>query len=494
MHATALPALRAQRDPAALASLRCDLDAHRGEVAQAVDSLVHALLDLQDQRIVPLEDKLTALAGGLQAVGELTQQVKGLTQRLDKVEKDLDLERSRHDLAHMSRMAPKDRIVVFVGRWHFGDNLKYAWLEALEHSRRAGWACWYLPPDAHQESLVRGLGANCLPADPAHWTPEHFLVAQRTAVLVIADHFFPAGGYPHNPYAPALFAGARTVQLWHGISIKEIALRFPVALGGMNAFLAGALASCGHYAAFVGGSMAAEPEWRRWFAFDHYAAIGYPRSDVLLREPTPGDLLNVDTAALQAARAVRQRGGRVAIYAPTFRDREPGRWLHGAGLPAMADALAARGDLLLVNLHPLEAPAQPALQQAHPQVRFTRPHTDLYPLLRETDLLVTDYSSLMFDYLPLDRPMLFYRPDHDDYVRGSRPLHDAKVARLPGRSCASLPDLLAALRGDWRADDTAWRGERQALCSRIFDRVDDGAARRVCALIDAELERALAAH
>ena len=65
----------------------------------------------------------------------------------------------------MSRFAPKSRTVVFVGRWHFGDNLKYAWLAALEHAEAAGFECWYLPPDARQEALVRSLGANCLPSD-----------------------------------------------------------------------------------------------------------------------------------------------------------------------------------------------------------------------------------------------------------------------------------------------------------------------------------------
>ena len=43
---------------------------------------------------------------------------------------------------------------------------------------------------------------------------------KATAVVVIHDHLL----HP-NPLAPSLFAGARLVQLWHGISIKEVGLR-----------------------------------------------------------------------------------------------------------------------------------------------------------------------------------------------------------------------------------------------------------------------------
>ena len=111
---------------------------------------------------------------------------------------------------------------------HFGDNLKYAWLERSRHAGDAGYECWYLPPDAQQQALVESLGAPCLPWSDRDWTPEHFLVAQRTAVLVVADHFFSAAYHP-NPYAPALLAGARWVQLWHGISIKEIGAALPTA-------------------------------------------------------------------------------------------------------------------------------------------------------------------------------------------------------------------------------------------------------------------------
>ena len=55
-------------------------------------------------------------------------------------------------------------------------------------------------------------------------------------------------------------------------------------------------------------------------------------------------------------------------------------------------------------------------------------------LLGVTDVLVTDYSSLFYDFLAQDKPVVFYAPDLDDYQegRGSTPLR----ARGPAPSCA----------------------------------------------------------
>jgi CDP-glycerol glycerophosphotransferase len=466
------------------------LAAFRGEVSQAIDGLVSGVLQLQDEQLVPLAGRtqgLEARVASLERQGEL---VTSLARSLKVVASELELERCCRYLARASRMARKSRTVVFVGRWHFGDNLKYAWLAALERAQAAGYECWYLPHDAAQEALVRSLGAPCLPSDYRRWSAADFLVAQRTAVLVVADHFFSAG-YRPNPYAPALFEGARWVQLWHGISIKEVALKSPTRLDELTLFRTQMLDSCGPYAAFVGSSAEAEDEWRRWFGFERYANVGYPRSDVLLREPTERDLLNIDTPAFELARAARRAGARCVLYVPTFRDQLKGSWIYDAGLAEMAATLAARGDQLLVNLHPLEQAELPRLVAQYPQVRFLRQHCDLYPLLREVDLLVTDYSSLMFDFLPLGRPILFYRPDHERYITESRPLYDAKLKALPGALCATLEALLAAFAGDAVSLDAPYKPVREELAARLFDCIDDQASVRVARLVEDELELAL---
>ena len=135
----------------------------------------------------------------------------------------------------------------------------------------------------------------------------------------------------------------------------------------------------------------------------------------------------------------------------------------------------------------------PQLQGAVPSARFVTPRTDLYPLMREVDVLVTDYSSIMFDYLLLDRPVVLYRPDHEDYVQHSRQLHDEKLLRArPGPITTNQNQLLKVLKqrdanGDSHADD------RAALRKALFDHEDGRSSERLNALLLDELQLALGA-
>jgi CDP-glycerol glycerophosphotransferase len=455
------------------------VEAFGAQLGEAVEQLVEAVVALQQQPVAPAPQ----LAGGAEAA---LAAIGALNGRLAELEQQAALDRSCRDLERVSRMHPKERSVVFVATTYLGCNVKYAWLAFREVARREGITAWFLPQNPEQERMAKDLGERCFPHRHADWSAEHLHAALAAAVVVTCDHFLS-----HNPYAPALLAGARHVQLWHGISIKEIGLRNLAPLRHMTPRFARVLATTGPYQRLVGTAASAESEWRRWFAFDGYAPIGYPRNDVLLREATPEDLLNVDTDMLAAARAAREAGQRVVLYAPTFRDAKRGVWAVEAGLERLAKGLAERGDLLIVNLHPVEQPMIPQLSEAIPSARFVAPRTDIYPLLPHTTELVTDYSSVMFDYLLLDRPIVLFRPDDADYRARSRTLFDDKLDTKPGPLVTSVNELLAALRNR-SAESAAHARHRAALRAQLHDHTDGRAGERLNALLLEELGLALA--
>lgn len=455
------------------------VEAFTAQLGQAVEQLVEAVVGLREQAAEPAPQLPGGAEAALAAIGALND-------RLAELEQQAALERSKRDLAQVSRMHPKERTVVFVATTYLGCNVKYAWLAFREQARREGITAWLLPQNAEQERQAASIGERCFPHKYTDWSADHLHAALAAAVVVTCDHFLNP-----NPYAAALLAGARHVQLWHGISIKEIGLRNLVPLRHMTPQGARVLATTGPYHRLVGTAAAAEAEWRRWFAFDGYAPIGYPRNDVLLREPDEADLLNVDTAMLATARAAHAAGQRVVLYAPTFRNAKRGTWAVEAGVERLAKALAERGDLLIVNLHPVEQPMIPQLAQAIPSARFVAPRTDIYPLLRHTTELVTDYSSVMFDYLLLDRPIVLFRPDHAEYQARSRTLYDDKLDVQPGPTVASVNELLAVLRGRG-AESAAYARHRRALRDKLHDHTDGRAGERLNALLQDELALATA--
>lgn len=444
------------------------------QISQAIDQLVDAVLLLQQ----PAPSAPAAPAADPAALAALERRVQALEQQTQ-------LAQACQELTRTSQFHPKERSVVFVGTTYFGCNVKYAWLAFRARARQEGITAWFLPQTEQQEQAVTSLGEACFPLNPNDWSTAHVHAALSAAVVVTCDHLLNP-----NPYAAALLAGARHVQLWHGISIKEIGLRNLAPLRQMSARFARVLSTCGPYTRLVGTSAAQEPEWRRWFGFAQYAPIGYPRNDVLLREPDAADLLNVDQDIYTLARQTRAAGRRVVLYAPTFRDARRGVWLLESGLEQLAQGLAKRGDLLIVNVHPVESPLIPQLALAIPTARFVTPRTDLYPVMRETSLLITDYSSVMFDYLLLDRPIVLFRPDHQDYITRSRQLFDAKLDEHPGPLATSAKALLDVLRQP-DAQAGKFAHVRAAMRQRLFDHTDGRAGERFCDLVLDELATAL---
>ncbi|WP_067174952.1 bifunctional glycosyltransferase/CDP-glycerol:glycerophosphate glycerophosphotransferase [Microtetraspora niveoalba] len=207
------------------------------------------------------------------------------------------------------------------------------------------------------------------------------------------------------------------------------------------------------------------PLLREAFGFQgEIVETGLPRNDFL---SAPGR----DAVAAETARALGLPEGRkVVLYVPA---RRAAREKTRLDLERMRAAL---GDdhVVLVRRHPSLAAQAPVTApgdfvrdvSVHPDVR------ELYPL---ADVLVTDYSSAMFDFAPTGRPMLFFAYDVDEWA-GRFPFDYA--AEVPGPLLATADEVAEAVAnaGEVAAKYTDARREFVAK----FCPLDDGqAARRV---------------
>ncbi len=143
---------------------------------------------------------------------------------------------------------------------------------------------------------------------------------------------------------------------------------------------------------------------------------GVPRNDIFFRDELHAKL----------RRAIGERYGisaeeRIVIYAPTFRSNyslEPYRLDWRRVIPELERTLGGPVRLLL-RLHPLLIGNREveSLLVDERMIDVTRYH-DMQELLVVSDLLITDYSSSMFDFAMLRRPCLLYAPDAESYDRG----------------------------------------------------------------------------
>lgn len=133
--------------------------------------------------------------------------------------------------------------------------------------------------------------------------------------------------------------------------------------------------------------------------------VGYPRTSILFDREKASEI----------RRDKRYKFGKKTIIAwmPTYRDEFSIEEIESFLLKM--DKMLKRREIMLVNLHHKTDEQIDFSKYAHIQP-FPKEY-DTYETLCATDVLITDYSSVMFDYAVKNNRIILYTPDSDDYLR-----------------------------------------------------------------------------
>lgn len=250
----------------------------------------------------------------------------------------------------------------------------------------------------------------------------------------------------------------RVLQTWHGTMIKRLAIDRPRI--GLRTRIAVHRESARWDVMLAQNSYAAEI-FRSAYAFRKPIWLeGYPRNDVLS---------DGDPAAVRARLGVPP-GRRIVLYAPTWRDDRT-EMVDYLDLERFAEALPP-GDVLLVRGHSRTLPFGRDLEGA--RLLDVTGYPDMGDLLLVADVLVTDYSSVMFDFASTGRPIVFYTPDLRHYSEDLRGFYFDLLAEAPGPVVETRQALLEAIAGIGTVDGV-FEGARTTWRER-FAPHDDGAA------------------
>ncbi|MDX6583369.1 MAG: CDP-glycerol glycerophosphotransferase [Solirubrobacterales bacterium] len=210
--------------------------------------------------------------------------------------------------------------------------------------------------------------------------------------------------------------------------------------------------------------------FRRAFRFEgEILESGYPRNDVL------HSLQREELRARVRAELGAAAGVKVILYAPTWRDNLVGE--HGDvgfALQLDVDRLTAElGDdhLLLIRTHHLVGSRLGALGE---RARDVSAYPDIRDLYLAADVLITDYSSAMFDFAVTGKPLVFFVYDLAAYRDEVRGFYFELDEVAPGPLCATGDEVIDALR-DLDAISTAYT-ERYGAFQARFCPFDDGYA------------------
>ncbi len=260
--------------------------------------------------------------------------------------------------------------------------------------------------------------------------------------------------------------GTVYLQTWHGTPLKRIHYDAPdIGPRDRLALLDVDVARWDH---LLSPNRPSTERLRGAFRYGgHVAETGYPRNDLLLA----GDR-DRRRAAVRAGLGLAE-GTRAVLYVPTWRDDEyyAADVALGLDVAGLVDALG-EGWCLLPRIHYYMAdrfalPASPA-------VRDVSYYPDIRDLYLAADVLVTDYSSAMFDFAVTGKPMIFYAYDLDHYRDSVRGFYFDFVPTAPGPVVETMPALLEALT-DLDALRERYR-DRYERFREEFCHLEDGAA------------------
>jgi CDP-glycerol glycerophosphotransferase (TagB/SpsB family) len=367
----------------------------------------------------------------------------------------------------------------------FADNSKYFFIYANELIGQGGRVI-YLTTSHTTHRLITAEGAESV----LHPSWRSLVLLLKCGTIITDFDWFKFGAYP-------LTHGAKLIQLWHGAPLKHIELdlfrkRLPLTPAWLRPLLKIQKVIIGRYPVY--DIVVSTSQWfitevfRHCFKARQFVASGYPRNDILMGLPETGGIsdrlvwINVDQQALETVRASRQNEQKACLYVPTFRKDMAGPFENALELSRLTSFAQKHNLLVVLKLHPFMH-GQYRISQ-YPNLIEYSPRGDIYPLMRYCDLLITDYSSIFFDFLLLDRPIVFFPYDLERYLARDRDMYFDYNAMTPGPKCRTYDELERQIEKTIQPDfQDEYAENRRKIKGYTHDQLDNLSHKRLFSLI-----------
>lgn len=421
----------------------------------------------------------------------------------------------------LSFLVPRDKKIWLFGSTfgrRFADNPRYLYLYVSQHS------------DMHSQKIADSVTA--WKADGHKWTEDKnckgirsiWISHDKSIIGFLNEHGYEAyyyhsfkgiwyalrgGVYLFDNYSKDInfwqSGRALKINMWHGIPLKKIQadnvfdqVRHPK--NGWERFksfprrLSDEKKS--HYVLTTSEFMV--PIFSSAFRTKHVLTSGYSRNDRLVADDiinllTPMEKKNaeliIDETREECRRDKREnqdsdksgKDKKMVYYMPTFRDSES-KFFESVNLDRFQKFLEDNNIFFCTKLHPKSKLKKEFEAISGKNILVIDADTDPYVFLEMADVLVTDYSSIYFDFLLTGKPIVFFDYDLQEYLRDSREMYFVYEEFTPGKKADTYEKFEKALLhgcGISKEDDSQYTQMHREVTSKVFDEPETTACPRL---------------
>lgn len=285
------------------------------------------------------------------------------------------------------------------------------------------------------------------------------------ATIFLDNEFMPMAYTPINPRA-------KVVQLWHGTgTIKKFGLD-----SDEKKVVRLAKKANERLTHLIVSSEKTKKQYAKAFGVppEKIYVLGLPRTDLIL---------NQERMQKMRKRFYEQyptlKGKRCTLYAPTFRDKEVDCPVFSLNFDTFVSCMSEE-EVLLLRLHPHVAANCPETVWGRYKGKIV--NVSEYPgvatLLAVSERLITDYSSIIFEYCLLNRPIFFYAYDYEEFRQNGRDFYEDYKEFVPGPIAYTQSELEQL----WRENEID-KEKLEHFRENAFQYVDKNATNRLLELI-----------
>ena len=272
--------------------------------------------------------------------------------------------------------------------------------------------------------------------------------ARQTSRFVITNEWLK-NSFAHRP-------GQVVLQTWHGTMLKRIGLDRPAMDPVLRRSLLGERAK---WDILLSQNRHSTEIFKTAYSWTKDIwEEGYPRND---------DLVNAAREPVRELLGIRPEQ-KAILYAPTWRDNQTGM----VTFLDLEQMVAALGDDYVLLLRGHSRTIQHGADVVLHGVIDVTSYPNITDLFLAADAMITDYSSVMFDFSVTGRPMIFFVPDMDQYRDSVRGVYFDLSEVAPGPVLSLQDEVVDALR-DLDAQ-AARHTERYRAWQQRFNSHDDG--------------------